>query len=677
MGFWDKLKSLFGAGPPAEPPGGAQEPKKEAEKPGGSAAPKTSEAAAGKPPKRAGSSKKKTKAKKAAPAQPDDDLSLKVKEIIALRAEKREHFEAIDIGVEATSGMPRTAQAITDVCEIVDRLYRERYISDIGYARTWLGSSWVYHREGKLPESMREVAAKAAAKGAFPNVYGPSYGAPQTAVAPTPPPSPYEAQHILGLSKEELRKRALRINPFKTRWIGRTDVIPPQSDERTALIDRGLILRGLLTEEQIKEIHRIGDLWLARRDAKFSVYHRSRASADEAVFDLRRRKAERRTAKKIEAADRATRRADDIRRRREEDILFLGAGVSTKLSDRRSHLEALRERGLPVLSTPADIAGALGLTVPELRWLCFHNEAADRMHYVQFHVPKRSGGHRLLAAPLPKLARAQAWILRNLLDKIEIAGPAHGFIKGRSTVTNARPHTERAIVVNLDLSDFFPSITWRRVRGVLEKLGYSPAAATVLALLCTEPPRRRVEYEGRGYWVAVGDRALPQGAPTSPALSNLVTRKLDRRLTGMSAKMGWEYTRYADDLTFSAPARKAGNDTPASNDVAMLIARVRHIVAEEGFSVNQKKGRVQRSGGRQSVTGIVVNHGLSLPREEIRRLRAILHNAKKTGLAAQNREGVPNFEAHLRGKLAYLHMVDPARSSPLMRELDEITGRGA
>jgi retron-type reverse transcriptase len=109
----------------------------------------------------------------------------------------------------------------------------------------------------------------------------------------------------------------------------------------------------------------------------------------------------------------------------------------------------------------------------------------------------------------------------------------------------------------------------------------------------------------------------------------------------------------------------------------MLLARVRHIVSEEGFRINPKKGRVQRAGGRQSVTGIVVNHGLSLPREEIRRLRAILHNAKKTGLAAQNRDGVPDFEAHIRGKLSYLHMIDPERSRPLLRELDEITGRGA
>src|SRR5688572_8970110 len=163
MGFWDKLKSLFGGGSPADTPGGEPKPTqaKEGEKPGGSAAQKKTAApsAAAKPPQKAGSSKKKAKVKKAAQPQVDDELTLRVKEVVSLRVEKREHFEAIDIGVEATSGMPRTTEAITDACEIVDRLYRERYLSDLGYARTWLGSSWVYHREGKLPDSMREAAA--------------------------------------------------------------------------------------------------------------------------------------------------------------------------------------------------------------------------------------------------------------------------------------------------------------------------------------------------------------------------------------------------------------------------------------------------------------------------------------------------------------------------------------
>jgi retron-type reverse transcriptase len=479
---------------------------------------------------------------------------------------------------------------------------------------------------------------------------------------------PYQAEEILGLSAEELRRRALRIEPWRTAWIGRVDTIPPQSDERTALIDRGLVLRGLLSEEELAEIHRVGDLWLKHHEAVKLAGIAAGKTADQAIEELRRQKAARKAEKKREAAERARRRAEEVARRKREDIIYLGPGVSSELWDRRSNVEALNERGLPVFSTPADIARALNLTVAKLRWLAFHSEAAERSHYIYFEVPKRSGGKRLLAAPHAELASAQQWILRNLLDRLANEAPAHGFIKGRSTVTNAAPHRKRDVVVNLDVSDFFPSVTFPRVRGVFKRLGYSPAAASVLALLCTEAPRRPVEYNGQRYWVAVGDRALPQGASTSPALSNQVSRRLDRRLLGMCSRWGWTYTRYADDLTFSAPSGKRG-------EIALLIARVRHILSEEGFSLNPRKGRVQRAAGRQSVTGIVVNDKLSVPREEVRRLRAILHRAGKTGLAAQNREGHPYFEAWLRGKLAYLAMIDRARGFEMLRQLDALLGK--
>ncbi|XXY51902.1 reverse transcriptase family protein [Sorangium sp. So ce269] len=514
--------------------------------------------------------------------------------------------------------------------------------------------------------------ARAAPARARPAQAGPAAaraGQPRAAAAgATPRPAdPYDARGILGLSADELRRRALEINPYRTAWIGRVDTIPPQSDQRTALIDRGLILRGLLTEAQIAEIHRVGDLWLRHQDAARLAGAAAARSADEALERLKREKLARKEEKRRRSAERKRQRAEAVARRRAEDIVYLGPDVSTGLADRRSHVESLAERGLPALSTPADLAGALGIAVPRLRWLCFHGEAVERPHYVYFDVPKRSGGTRQLAAPHASLAAAQAWVLREILEKLPVEEPAHGFVKGRSTVTNARPHTRRDVVVNLDLSDFFPTITFPRVRGVFHRLGYSPAVATLLALLCTEPPRRPVEYDGQRFWVAVGDRALPQGACTSPAISNQVARKLDRRLAGMCARAGFTYTRYADDLTFSALPGKRG-------DIAMLLARVRHIVEEEGFAIHPEKGRIQRAGGRQVVTGVVVNDKPSAPREEVRRLRAILHEAKKTGLAAQNRHGVPDFEAHLRGRIAYVQMIDRERAAPLLSALDALTG---
>jgi len=283
---------------------------------------------------------------------------------------------------------------------------------------------------------------------------------------------------------------------------------------------------------------------------------------------------------------------------------------------------------------------------------------------VYFEIPKRSGGMRLLASPKQHLRRAQRWVLREILAKLELTAPAHGFVAQRSTLTNAQPHLRKHVVVNQDLADFFPSITFPRVRGLFESVGYSPAVASLLALLCTEASRAPVELDGRKYWVAVRERALPQGACTSPVISNLVARKLDRRLLGATRKLGFEYTRYADDLTFSADS--------ASGNVGLLLARVRHIVQDEGFAINPKKGRVQRRNRRQEVTGVVVNDKPGAPRQAVRELRAILHNAKKTGLAAQNRQQRPHFEAWLRGKIGYVMMLDPSKGRELANALDAL-----
>ena len=482
------------------------------------------------------------------------------------------------------------------------------------------------------------------------------------APAEAQPPDAYEASEILGLSPAQLRERSLKINPYRTPWIGRIDTIPPQSDERTALIDRGLILRGLLSLTQIREIHRVGDLWLKFHEAARLAASLGQRRADQALAAERAAHAEKKAQKKQEAAERREARKLAIAARKANDIIFAGAGVSHKLNDRRSNVEALRAAGLPVLATPKDLAAALGIAVPALRWLTFHHESPERTHYVYFEIPKRSGGMRLLASPKRHIRRAQGWVLEQILKKLEVTPQAHGFVPQRSTVSNARQHLGRYVVVNQDLSDFFPSVTFPRVRGLFESLGYSPAVATLLALICTEAPRSAVELEGRKYWVALRERALPQGACTSPTISNLVSRKLDRRLSGACKKLGFVYTRYADDLTFSAPTNEA--------NVGLLLARVRHIVKDEGFALNAKKGRVQRRNRRQEVTGVVVNDKLAVPRSELRLLRAVLHNAQKTGLSAQNHQQHPHFEAWLRGKIGYVMMIDAEKGAALAQALD-------
>ena len=154
-----------------------------------------------------------------------------------------------------------------------------------------------------------------------------------------------------------------------------------------------------------------------------------------------------------------------------------------------------------------------------------------------------------------------------------------------------------------------------------------------------------------------------QGAPTSPALSNLIARRLDRRLHGLAESLGLTYTRYADDLTFSGDHEDA---------VLRALDVVPRIVADESFAVNGEKTRLQRPSGRQSVTGVVVNEKVSAPRDLRRRLRAILHNARYTGLEAQNREGHEDFHAYLRGLIAHVHAVNPEQGEKLLRELEAL-----
>jgi retron-type reverse transcriptase len=496
-----------------------------------------------------------------------------------------------------------------------------------------------------------------------------------TVVAPPPPPAEPppaggpQPGDFLPIGRDELLQQGEEVRRTNGwMWFGRRDIIPPVSDPRTKLIDRGMLTQGFLTAEELAEMHRVGDEWGKYADRLTHIHVKAGQSADAAVEADRAARAEVKARKKAEAAERKKQHADAVARRKATDITFAGKGVSALLNDRASDADRLAAAGLPVLHTPADLAAALGLTIPRLRWLCYHTEAATRTHYVQFEVPKKSGGTRTLSAPHRTLAAAQEWVLANVLAKLPTETAAHGFVPGRSTLTNAAPHAGRDVVVNLDLEAFFPSVGFARVRHLFRRAGYSGAVATLLALLCTECPRRRVVYGGTPYFVATGRRGLPQGACTSPAASNQVARRLDRRLAVLCAKLGVTYTRYADDLTFSAGPGFRGK-------VGYLIARVRHIAQDEGFAVNPKKTRVQRPESRQVVTGLVVNAAPAVPRDVVRRLRAILHRAKSEGLATQNRDGHPNFRGWVEGMIAYVGMAKPELGRRLRAALEAVADR--
>ena len=348
-------------------------------------------------------------------------------------------------------------------------------------------------------------------------------------------------------------------------------------------------------------------------------------------------------------------------------IVHLGEGVfwndeiKPDKWDTPNSEERAAENELPSLDTPQQLAEALGLTIPQLRSLAYHRDAATSLHYSRFTIPKRDGTERPIWAPKKRLKAAQRWILHNIVERLPVHGAAQGFLVGRSTLTNAAVHANPKTLLKMDVKDFFPTVTWRRVKGVFRRAGYRDGMSTLLALVCTEAPREVVQLDGKTYFVSLGPRCLPQGAPTSPALTNALCLRLDRRLAGLAAKLGWRYSRYADDLTFSLPADHAGKPR-----LGALIGCVARVVKAEGFEVKDQKTRVHRSGGRQAVTGLVVNgEGTPrAPRKLKREVRAALHNLKN-GKPLKEGESVER----LTGFAAYIFMTDPKLGRKLLDEL--------
>jgi RNA-directed DNA polymerase len=236
--------------------------------------------------------------------------------------------------------------------------------------------------------------------------------------------------------------------------------------------------------------------------------------------------------------------------------------------------------------------------------------AAVGIVYHQFQVPKRSGGMRTISAPDKPLKQTQRLILRKLLGKLKSHPSATGFERGYSIVSNALPHVGQEVVVRLDLKDFFASTKAARIDNYFRKIGWNAEAAALLTRLCTH------------------ESSLPQGAPTSPRLSNLLNHHLDARLSALAQSLGMAYSRYADDMIFSGPAamNQSGKKSGRSNAVIEFAKR---IVKEEGYILHTaKKLRIARKHDRQLVTGLVVNQKVNLPRKKRRWLRAVEHHIK-------------------------------------------------
>ena len=321
------------------------------------------------------------------------------------------------------------------------------------------------------------------------------------------------------------------------------------------------------------------------------------------------------------------------------------------------------------------------ITIRQLNYYCNPNHIYHR--YRQFKIKKKSGKEpRQITAP-----RSQSYmmILQAVNDILKSmytpSDNAMGFTEGRSVVTNANVHKGQNYIFNLDLKDFFPSIeqprVWKRLQ--LKPFNFPVPIANLIAGLCSMRVTRQ-DKDDKDLFAYV----LPQGAPTSPILTNMICDTLDRRLAGLARRFGLHYTRYADDITFSSMHYVYSKN----GDFWKELLR---IITEQGFTINEDKTRLQKRGSRQEVTGIVVSHKLNVPSKYIRSLRNILYIWEKYGYTVafskflpkyksekgHVKKGNPTLENVINGKLMYLKMVkgdDDSVYMKLHRQFERLVG---
>jgi len=324
------------------------------------------------------------------------------------------------------------------------------------------------------------------------------------------------------------------------------------------------------------------------------------------------------------------------------------------------------------LKTPSEVAALLDIDHGRLIYHLYI--LPDEAKYTTFLIPKKGGGHRTICAPISALKILQRKLSQVLVSIYRARPSVHGFVNERSIVTNAQPHLKRRYVFNIDLLNFFPSINFGRVRGLFMGRPYilPDEVATVLAQICCFR------------------NELPQGAPTSPIIANMICGRLDSDLQHLAKAHKTYYTRYADDLTFSTnlsafPSALATVNTLNQVEVG---GQLKNVIEKNGFSINPKKVRLQkRSQTRQEVTGITVNESLNVSRKYVRQVKAMLHAWKKYGLLAAETEYLAKYERRhrhstktklqfrhvVKGKIEYIGMVK-GKEDPVFLKLYKLLG---
>lgn len=327
-------------------------------------------------------------------------------------------------------------------------------------------------------------------------------------------------------------------------------------------------------------------------------------------------------------------------------VYFNDVGLTAELVEEYTlYAEKLTSKKVPVIFDWHHLAALMGVSTKYLVSVV----NASPYHYREFSIPKKTGGVRIIQAPRAALKECQRWILKNILSRIAVHSAAKGFASKKSIKDHAAPHVGLKPTLKMDFKDFFPSIKKRRVISLFSAIGYSKSVSLYLASICCLAER------------------LPQGASTSPAISNIVCRSFDGRMSALARKRRWKYSRYADDLAIS------GEDVEFS--LSFLIKR---IARDEGFDINAEKTKFYPEGINRVITGVAVGKdSLGVPRGYRRDLSKDVYYVAKFGVlshVAKTKKRHPLLLESLKGRLGFWEFIDPTdkKVDRLRRSLDKI-----
>ena len=303
----------------------------------------------------------------------------------------------------------------------------------------------------------------------------------------------------------------------------------------------------------------------------------------------------------------------------------------------------LLDNNLPVIFDTKHLALLIGIDVTELTKMVFSEER----YYTKTRIPKKSGDYRELDIPSAELKYIQRWILDNILNKIRVSEFATGFCSKKSILNNAKIHINQKCIVNMDIKDFFPSISFEKTYRIFAYYGYTNEVSFILAKLCT--------FNGR----------LPQGFPASPYISNIACLKLDARLSALAVKYEAKYSRYADDITFSS-----------KNDIKSIINIAIKIISDEQYNVNGNKTRIAYPHQRQEVTGLLVNGDkIRVSKKYKKDLYQELYYCKKFGVQSHLKKIGCNkafYKEHIYGKIYFINMIEPEEAKKFFELADTV-----